>query len=49
MANGMYRQMRNIHRVVLEKPEEKSQLETAKHRWEDNTKMALKQDGSALH
>ena len=49
MANGMYGQMRNVHRIVLEKHEEKSQPETAKHRWEDNIKMALKQDGTALH
>jgi hypothetical protein len=45
MAHGMYWQMRYVHRVLLEKPEEQSQLRRAKHRREDNIKIDLKQDG----
>jgi len=45
MAHGMYWQMRYVHRVLLEEPEELSQPGRAKHRREDNIKIDLKQDG----
>jgi len=44
MAYGMYGQMRYVHGVLLEKPEEQSQLGRAKHRREVNIKMDLQQD-----
>jgi hypothetical protein len=34
-----------VYRLLLEKPEERSQLGRAKHRWEDYIQMDLKQDG----
>jgi hypothetical protein len=39
-------QMRNMHRVLLGKPEENRQLGRPVHRCEDNIKMDLKQDGT---
>ena len=42
---AMYGQMQYEHWVLLEKPEEQSQLRRVKYKREDNIKMDLKQDG----
>jgi hypothetical protein len=37
---------RGVHRVLVEKPEEKRPLGRPRHRWEDNTKTDLQEVGS---
>ena len=36
---------RGVHRVLVEKPEEKSPLGRLRRRWEDNIKMDLREEG----
>jgi len=38
-------EMRDIYRVLVEKPEEKRPLGRPRHRWEDNIKMDLQEVG----
>jgi hypothetical protein len=38
-------EMRNVYRSSVRKPEGKRPLERARHRWEDNIKMNLKEIG----
>jgi hypothetical protein len=39
---------RGVHRVLVEKPEEKRQLARPRHRWEDNIKMDLQEIGGVV-
>ena len=38
-------QFRNAYRVLVEKPESKRPLGRPRHRWEDNSKMDLREVG----
>jgi hypothetical protein len=38
-------EMRNVYRILVGKPEGKRLLGKHKHRWEDNIKMDLRENG----
>ena len=44
-ACSMYGERRGVYRVLVRKPEGKRPLWRPRHRWEDNIKMDLQEDG----
>jgi hypothetical protein len=42
-ACGTIREIRNAHKILVQKPEEKRTIRRRRHRWADDIKMELKE------